>query len=93
MNKSILIINDLHIPFHRDDVLSIIKSYHDYGDLNTIIFGGDIIDCKSISSFPDLDDITIEYEIEVAINFFKKVREIVGDSTKVICIKGNHEVR
>ena len=93
MNKSILILNDLHIPFHRNDILSIIQSYHEYGDLNTIIFGGDIIDCKSISSFPDLDDITIEQEIETAINFFKKVREIVGDSTKIICIKGNHEVR
>ncbi len=90
MNKSVLVINDLHIPFQRNDIFTIIKKYK---KLDAIIFGGDIIDCKSISSFPNLDDISIEYEIEKAIEFFKEIRKIVGRSTKLIVIKGNHESR
>lgn len=89
--KPILIINDLHIPFQRDDILTYIEQCKD--DVDTIIFGGDLIDCKSISVFPDLDDITIEEELEAAILFVKKVREIVGPYTRLIAIKGNHEIR
>lgn len=89
--KPVLVINDLHIPFQRKDILSLIG---DCGTkLDAIIFGGDILDCKSISSFPDLDDRTIESEIIEAITFINKVREIVGENVKIIVFKGNHELR
>lgn len=52
-----------------------------------------IFDRAPISSFTDLDDITIEYEIEEGIKFFNLVREIVGDRVRIIVIKGNHETR
>lgn len=89
--KPVLVINDLHIPFQRKDILSLIGDCKN--NLDAIIFGGDIIDCKSISSFPDLDDITIEFEVEKAIEFMTEVRKIVGKKVKLIVLKGNHELR
>lgn len=89
--KGILIINDIHIPFNRKDVLSIVEQHSK--KIQAIIIGGDLIDCKSISSFPSLDDIVIENEIAAAIEFISAVKEIVGDKVKIIIIEGNHEER
>lgn len=89
--KALLVVNDLHIPFQRDDILDVIESCKD--KIGIIVFGGDVIDCKSISSFPSLDDMTIEYELKKAIEFIHKVREIVGSEVKLRVMKGNHEMR
>lgn len=89
--KGILILNDIHVPFNRNDIFDIVKKHTK--EIQAIIFGGDLIDCKSISSFPSLDDITIEDEIKQAIEFMTKIREIVGDKVKIIVLEGNHEAR
>lgn len=89
--KPLLVINDLHIPFQREDILTLITKCKD--ELGTIIFGGDLIDCKAISTYPDLNDITIEHEIIQSIKFINNVRKIVGNDVKIKCIRGNHEQR
>ena len=43
-----LIMNDIHLPFERDDVLEIIRENR---NVDYIIIGGDLIDCESCSSF------------------------------------------
>lgn len=89
--KGVLILNDIHIPFNRKDVLNIVSKHAK--KIQALIIGGDLIDCKSISSFPTLDDITIENEIAQSIEFITKIKNIVGDKVKIIIIEGNHEAR
>ena len=89
--KGVLILNDIHIPFNRKDVLSIVEKHAK--KIQAIIIGGDLIDCKSISVYPSLDDITIESEIASAIEFISSIRQIVGAKVKIIIIEGNHEAR
>lgn len=89
--KGVLILNDIHIPFNRKDILSIVEKHAK--NIQAIIIGGDLIDCKSISVYPSLDDITIETEIAASIEFIGKIKKIVGNKVKIIIIEGNHEAR
>lgn len=89
--KGVLILNDIHIPYNRKDILSIVKKHSKH--IQAIIIGGDLIDCKSISSFPSLEETTIETEIAATIEFISAMRKIVGDKVEIIIIEGNHEAR
>lgn len=89
--KGVLILNDIHVPFNRKDVLSIVERHAK--EIQAIIIGGDLIDCKSISVFPSLDDITIETEIASAIEFVTSIKKLVSPKVKIIIIEGNHEAR
>ena len=89
--KGVLILNDIHIPFNRKDILSIVEKHAKH--IQAIIIGGDFIDCKSISVYPSLDDITIESEIVAAIEFITEIKRIVSNKVKIIIIEGNHEAR
>lgn len=89
--KKILVLNDIHIPFIRDDVFDIIKKHKD--EIKAIVFGGDILDCEEISSFPAIEKYPIEQELIDGITFFKHVRSIVGKDVKIILVDGNHEAR
>jgi predicted phosphodiesterase len=90
-DKSVMIINDLHLPFEREDVLEIINKHKD--EINTLVIGGDLMDCKSISFFPQIRDITLEEELVYTHEFLKKVRKILDNEQKIIIINGNHEER
>lgn len=90
-DKSIMIINDLHLPFERDDVLEIINKHK--AEITTLVIGGDLIDCKSISKYPQIKSITLEEELVYTYNFLKQVRKILDKGQKIIIIDGNHEER
>lgn len=86
-----LIMNDLHIPYQRDDLFDIIRKYK---NVDYIIFGGDVIDCESCSSFDVLDRPSVEQELAMAHDVISKINKIIDpNKTKIICIKGNHEER
>lgn len=86
-----LIMNDLHIPYQRDDLLTEIAKHK---NVDYIIFGGDIIDCESCSSFDVFDRPSIEEELVQVHGFLCKVNEIIDpNKTKMIAIRGNHEAR
>lgn len=89
--KGVLILNDIHIPFNRKDILEIVKKHSK--NIQAIIIGGDLIDCKSISCFPSLEDITIETEIISAIEFVSELKKIIDSKVKIFIIEGNHEAR
>ena len=42
--EKVLVLSDLHIPYHRGDIVDIVKQHKD--EISMIIFNGDIIDCK-----------------------------------------------
>lgn len=90
-DKSIMIINDLHLPFEREDVLEIIEKHK--SEITTLVIGGDLMDCKSISKFHQIKTLTIEEELLYTYNFLKKVRKILNNNQNIIIINGNHEER
>lgn len=87
----VLVLSDLHIPFHlEDDILSIVNKYKDM--VSTIIFAGDILDCFSVSSFPKDYHLPLTSELSIASNFLKKIDRLTPGVRKVLFF-GNHEYR
>ena len=62
-DKSVMIINDLHLPFERDDTL----------------LARDLMDCQSISFFPKIRTLTLEEELIYTYDFLKEVRRILNN--------------
>lgn len=93
MNKSILILNDIHFPYHSrkcmDIIYQIIKCEH----FDHIVLNGDICDFYDISLF--LKDKarlgSLQEEINHAKNFFKHLRR--NHSGEITWLLGNHEKR
>lgn len=86
-----LVMNDIHLPYQRDDVLDEIRKHK---NIDYLILAGDIIDCESCSSFDVMDRPTVDQEIVIAHQFIKKINTIINpEKTKIICIRGNHEER
>lgn len=90
-DKSIMIVNDLHLPFERDDVLELISKHAD--EITTLVIAGDLMDCHSISFFPKIESTNLEDELVYTYNFLKKVRKILSNNQEIIIINGNHEER
>jgi len=90
-DKSVMIINDIHVPYEREDVLEIISKHAD--EITTLVIGGDLMDCQSISFFPKIRTLTLEEELIYTYEFLKKVRKILNNEQKIIIINGNHEER
>jgi len=90
-DKSIMVINDLHLPFERKDVLEIIEKHKN--EITTLVIGGDLMDCKSISKFHQIKTLTVEEELIYAYNFLKEVRRVLNNGQNIIVINGNHEER
>ena len=90
-NKSVMIINDVHSPYERADLLDIIMKHKD--EITTLVIGGDLLDCESISSFPKINRMTLLDELIYGYNLLKKIRQILDNDQKIILINGNHEER
>lgn len=87
----VLILNDLHLPYQRDDVFDIIEENK---DVDYILIGGDLIDCEACSFWDVWDRPSVEEELIIAHEFISKINTIVNpNKTKIISILGNHENR
>lgn len=86
--KKVMIINDVHVPYQHEELLSEIKKH---SDIDYLVIGGDLIDCESCSSFQMLERPTLEEELVAAHEFIQEINKIVN--CEIICIKGNHEER
>src|SRR5690606_36422587 len=60
-DKSVMVLNDLHLPFERKDVLEIIEKHKN--EITTLVFDCDLIDCKTISKIHQIKTITVEEEL------------------------------
>lgn len=89
--KRTLILNDLHIPFHREQVVIDIVMKHRH-EIDTIIFGGDVVDCEGISSFPKEIRKPLISEMILAYKFLRRIDKLTPDVKKFF-IWGNHEYR
>lgn len=81
-------LNDIHIPFHLDEVNNIVNRYGDR-EYN-IVLGGDTMDCFDISVFPKSHSVGLGKEVEI----FKALLEKISKKfKKVYILSGNHERR
>ena len=88
--EKVLVLSDLHIPFHKDkEIIDIVK---EYSNVNLIILAGDILDCFSVSTFPKEMHIPLYEELKIASSFLKKIDRLTPNTKKIV-FRGNHEFR
>lgn len=92
-SKRVLILNDLHIPYHDEKSINLALNYAASKKVDTIILNGDVVDFYSISSFSRKPDkIFLQDEIKVTDKFLSTLRK--GFKNQKIYFKiGNHENR
>jgi len=81
-HKRILIISDLHIPYHRKDSFAFLKEIKKQFKPDTIINIGDEIDCHALSfhdSNPDLP--SAGHELSLAKEYIKELENIFPQMT------------
>lgn len=88
--ERVLVLSDLHIPFHKDkEIIDIVK---EHSNVDLIILAGDILDCFSVSSFPKEMHIPLYEELKIASSFLKKIDRLTPNTKKIV-FRGNHEFR
>lgn len=85
-----LVMSDLHCPYHCDYILDIVRKHAN--EIDTLVLGGDVIDCYSISSYPTLEPRPLITEMASCHRLLKDIQDIIPNVKKII-IKGNHELR
>lgn len=89
----ILLINDVHIPYHdRNAVLTALTYGREQG-IDTVYMNGDILDFYSVSRWSkNPDKPLMRREVQLAQNFFAGLRKMFPKA-KMIFKSGNHEYR
>lgn len=89
--KKTMIINDIHLPYQREDVFNEIEKHK---DTDYLIIAGDLVDCESCSFWKSFKHPDVHEELIIAHDFISKVNKIINpEKTQIIAIKGNHEER
>lgn len=92
-NNNILLISDLHIPYHNISAITAALNYGKEQDVNTIIINGDLIDFYMCSRFEkDPRKRSIKYEFDATKEFLRILRKEFS-KCQIYWIKGNHDVR
>ena len=82
MNKRILVISDLHIPYHRPDSFEFLKQIKKEYKPDTIINIGDEIDCHALSFHDHNPDLaSAGHELVRAKDFIKELESIFPEMT------------
>jgi predicted phosphodiesterase len=92
-SKKILIISDLHIPYHNDDAVFAALEYGLDQEVDTIIINGDLIDFATISRHEkDMRKRSVKYEIDCTRVFLKGLRAMFPKAL-IVWSYGNHDLR
>jgi predicted phosphodiesterase len=89
---SILVINDIHIPFHDVKALTAALKEGKRRKVKAVILNGDVIDFYGISRFSKTQYVSIKAELNLAADFFTVLRKYFP-SADIIYKTGNHEDR
>jgi len=82
MNKRILVISDLHIPYHREDSFEFLKEIKKEYKPDTIVNIGDEIDCHALSFHDHNPDLaSAGHELVRAKDFIKELELIFPEMT------------
>ena len=91
--NNILLISDLHIPYHNIEAVTIALDYGKKEKVNTIFINGDLIDNHQISKFEhDPKKRSVKQEFDATREFLKQLRKAFPKAA-IYWLKGNHCVR
>lgn len=91
--NNILLISDLHIPYHDISAITTAFNYGLEKKVNTIFINGDLIDFCLISRFEkNPKKRSVKYELDICKDFLKALRKTFPTQS-IYFLKGNHDVR
>lgn len=91
--NNILLISDLHIPYHDINAVTIALEYGVRNKVNTIFINGDLIDNAQVSRFErDMNKRSPREEFDATKQFLRSLRAIFPDAW-IYWLKGNHCIR
>jgi len=91
--NNILLISDLHIPYHDVDAITIALDYGKKNKVNTIFINGDLIDCHHGSKFEsDPNKRSFKQEFDATKQFLVSLRQLFPNA-EIYWLKGNHCIR
>lgn len=91
--NNILVIGDIHIPYHDEEALTAALDWGLEHNVNCIILNGDIVDFYQISRFiKSPRNTTVKVELEMLREFLNNLRAMFPNA-KIIYKEGNHEKR
>lgn len=93
LNNNILLISDLHIPYHDIESITIAFDYGVEHKVNTIFINGDLLDFHHMSRFQkDPRKRSIKHEFDTCKEFLRVLRSTFPDA-QIYWLKGNHDMR
>jgi predicted phosphodiesterase len=91
--NNILLISDLHIPYHDIDAITLALNYGVENKVNTIFINGDLIDNHQVSRFErDPKKRSVKQEFDATKQFLRSLRATFPDA-HIYWLKGNHCIR
>ena len=91
--RKILILNDLHSPFHSKQALTKALNYGIKNKVDCVILNGDIVDFNQVSKYyKNPNDPNFKEELIITIKILEHIRKIFKNKM-IIYLEGNHEVR
>ena len=91
--NNILVISDLHIPYHDVDAISISIDYGVKNNVNTIFINGDLMDFHRLSRFQtDPRKRSVKEEFDITRSFLDALRKVFPTQS-IYWLKGNHDIR
>lgn len=91
--NNILLISDLHIPYHNIEAITLALDYGKEHKVNTIFINGDLIDNHQVSKFePDPRKRSVKQEFDATKQFLVSLRDAFPNAS-IYWLKGNHCVR
>lgn len=88
--KKIVVINDIHAPFERQDVLKDLIDNHSH-DTDTLVIGGDLLDLFAVSRY---EKFTQHYSLSQELRAGKALLNVLAARfPKIILMSGNHDER
>lgn len=92
LNK-ILVLSDIHIPYHDEHALEVALNWARNKDINTIYLNGDIMDCYQSSRFiKDPTKRSLKSETDMTIDFLQFLKATFP-KCEIFYKLGNHELR
>jgi len=90
---NILLISDLHIPYHNIKAVTIALDYGKANNVNTIFINGDLIDNHQVSRFEtDPKKRSVKQEFDATKQFLVSLRTVFPFA-QIYWLKGNHCIR
>jgi len=92
-DNNILMISDIHLPYHNVEALESALNYGVQQKVNTIFINGDLLDFHHHSRFqPDPNKRSTKEEFDACQEFFEYLRHIFPKA-RIYWLLGNHDIR